>query len=136
MSRIHIEKDDPLTRAIAQRIVKLWDAWLAQDAAAHNALLANDYRAVHPEGFTRAGKPSAKELAAAPIEDYWLREVQAWPVGDEGAIATYTAEVEIRRERHAERHQFAVGEVWMKHGGEWLCRYYHATPLNADTSNP
>ena len=129
MSRVHLEKDDPLTRALAERIEKLWDAYLALDAPAHAQFLADDYRAIHPDGSTRVGKPTADEIAAKPIEDYWLREVQAWPVGAEGAIATYTAEVEVRNGLHAERNQFAVGEVWMKHSGEWLCRYYHATPL-------
>jgi len=75
------------------------------------------------------GKPSAKEMAAAPIEDYWLRDMEAWPVGEEGAIVTYTAEVEVRSGLSAQRFQFAVGEVWMKHAGQWKCRYYHATML-------
>ena len=75
------------------------------------------------------GKPSAKEIAAEPIEDYWLRDLESWPVGDEGAIATYTAEIAVCNGLCAQRFQFAVGEVRMKHGGEWKCRYYHATKL-------
>jgi len=129
MSRIHIIKDDALTLALAERIQRIWEAYLAQDSPAHSALLADDYHAVHPDGSRHSGKPTAAEIAAVPIEDYWLRDVQAWPVGDEGAIATYSAEVEIRLGLHAERHRFTVGEVWMKHSGQWLCRYYHATPL-------
>ena len=129
MTRIHLEKDDALTRALAERIEKIWDAYLAQDAPAHGAFLADDYRAIHPDGSIHTGKPDASQIAAAPIEDYWLRELQAWPVGEEGAIATYTAEVEVRSGLHAERRRFAVGEVWMKHSGQWLCRYYHAALL-------
>ena len=41
----------------------------------------------------------------------------------------YTAEVEVRSGLSAQRFQFAVGEVWMKHAGQWKCRYYHATML-------
>ncbi|HVM74906.1 MAG TPA: nuclear transport factor 2 family protein [Candidatus Saccharimonadales bacterium] len=126
---MRIAKDDALTLALAERIQQVWEAYLAKDAPAHNALLADDYHAVHPDGSMHPDKPTAAEISAAPIEEFWLREIQAWPVGEEGAIATYTAEVEVRRELHAERHQFAVGEVWMKHSGQWLCRYYHATPL-------
>lgn len=99
------------------------------DESAHSALLADDYRAVHPDGTVHMGKPTAKDVAAAPIEDYWLRDLEAWPVGDEGAIATYTAEIEVRSGLSAQRLRFAVGEVWMKQHGEWKCRYYHATML-------
>lgn len=129
MNRIRLEKDDELTRTLAERLRSAWDAYLAMDESAHNEVLADDYRAVHADGSIHLGRPTAKEMAAAPIEDYWLRELQAWPVGGEGAIATYTADVEVRNGLSAERSQFAVGEVWMKHGGVWKCRYYHATPL-------
>lgn len=129
MRRVHAIKNDALTRDLSERLQKLWHAYLVADQEVHSALLADDYRAVHPDGTVHVGKPSAKEIAAEPIEDYWLRDLEAWPVGDEGAIATYTAEIEVRNELSAQRFQFAVGEVWMKHGGEWKCRYYHATML-------
>jgi hypothetical protein len=127
MSRVHAIKDDELTFALAERLSKIWDAYLAVDEKAHSEFLAEDYRAVHPDGTVHIGKPRTADIAAAPIEDYWLRDLEAWAVGEEGAIATYTAEVEVRVGLSAQRFQFAVGEVWMKHGSEWKCRYYHAT---------
>ena len=81
MARIHSPKDNELTRVLAERLEKIWDAYLQVDEEAHSEMLAEDYRAVHPDGTVRIGKPSAKEIAAAPIEDYWLRELEAWPVG-------------------------------------------------------
>lgn len=129
MGRVHKVKNDPLTDALAERLQKIWDAYLVVDEETHSAFLADDYRAVHPDGTVHVGKPSAQEIAAEPIEDYWLRDLEAWSVGGEGAIANYSAEVEVRNGLSAQRFQFAVGEVWMKHGGEWKCRYYHATML-------
>ena len=129
MPRMQAIKTDDLTNTLAERLQKIWDAYLVADEETHSAFLADDYRAVHPDGTIRVGKPSAEEMAAEPIEDYWLRDLQAWPVGNEGAIVSYTAEVEVRSGLSAQRLQFAVGEVWMKHGGEWKCRYYHATML-------
>ena len=129
MGRIHTIKNDPLASALVERLQKIWDAYLLADEKTHSAFLADDYRAVHPDGTVHVGKPSAEEIAAEPIEDYWLRDLEAWPVGEEGAIATYTAEVEVRNGLSARRFQFAVGEVWMKRGGQWKCRYYHATML-------
>ena len=129
MPRIQRAKENDLTRELAERLRNIWDAYLLADEEAHSVMLADDFRAVHPDGTMHVGKPSAKEMAAAPIEDYWLRDMEAWPVGEEGAIVTYTAEVEVRSGLFAQRFQFAVGEVWMKHAGQWKCRYYHATML-------
>jgi hypothetical protein len=129
LGRVHPVTENELTRELAERIQKIWDAYLVVDEAAHSELLSDDYRAVHPDGSVHVGKPTAKEIAAAPIEDYWLRALQAWPVGQEGAIATYHAEVEVRQSLSAQRFRFAVGEVWMKHADEWKCRYDHATML-------
>jgi Domain of unknown function (DUF4440) len=129
VTRIQVGKENELTQALAERLAQVWDAYLMVDEAAHSALLAEDYRAVHPDGAVHIGKPTAKDMVAAPIEDYWLRDLEAWPVGDEGAIVTYTAEIEVRSGLSAQRLRYAVGEVWMKHGGEWKCRYFHATTL-------
>jgi len=131
MGRIHLTKDDRLTRALADRIRGMWDAYMVADEPMHSEFLTDDFRAVHPDGTVHVGKPTLAEIRATPIEDYWLRELQAWPVGGEGAIATYSAEVEVRTGRSARRFKFEVGEVWIKHAGEWKSRYYHATPLKS-----
>jgi len=128
MGGVHAAAQNELTRTLGERLRDLWDAYLQVDEAAHSAILTGEYRAVHPDGSVHLGKPSEKEIAAAPIEDYWRRELQAWPAGEEAAIATYTAEVEVRNGLSANRFKFEVGEVWLKESGEWKCRYYHATP--------
>ncbi|MGB2666174.1 MAG: hypothetical protein WAK48_19370 [Candidatus Acidiferrum sp.] len=66
--------------------------YLQVDEQTHSELLAEDYCAVHPDGTVRIGKPSTKEIAAAPIEDYWLRDLEAWPAGEEGAMLTSEVE--------------------------------------------
>jgi hypothetical protein len=127
MGEVHVAGQNELTRTLAGRLRELWDAHLRLGEAAHSAILATEYRAVHPDGNVHIGKPSAEEIAAAPIEDYWLRELQTWLAGEEAAIATYTAEVEVRSGESPRRFKFEVGEVWSKVGGQWKCRYYHAT---------
>ena len=127
MSKVHAASQSELTQVLASNLRELWDAYLRVDEAAHSALLSDEFRAVHPDGTVHQGKPTAREIAAAPIEDYWLTELQAWPVGDEGAIATYTAEVEVRQDLSAVRFSFSVGEVWIKERSGWKCRYFHAT---------
>jgi uncharacterized protein DUF4440 len=127
MGEVHAVAKNELTRVMADRHREMWDAYMRVDEAAHSAVLAEEFRAVHPDGTVHIGKPSAKEIAAEPIEDYWLTEMQAWPAGEEAAIATYTAEVQVRVDESSVGFKFEVGEVWLREGGQWKCRYYHAT---------
>ena len=116
-----------VTRAISTRLLTLWDAWKNKDAAAHNAALADEYSAVHPDGTLHAGKPTAPEIADAPIIGYNLSVLQVASVGPDAALVTYIAKVEVPCGDHSKHAQFAVGEVWVKQRGEWMCRYYQAT---------
>jgi|SRR5271166_1530481 len=127
MGEVQSATQNELTRVLAERHREMWDAYMRVDEPAHSALLAEEFRAVHPDGTVHIGKPSAAQIAAEPIEDYWLTELQAWPAGEEAAIVTYTAEVQVRVEETSAGFQFEVGEVWLKAGGQWKCRYYHAT---------
>lgn len=119
MGGVPASNQNELTRTIAERLRELWDAYLRVDEAAPSAALTKEYRAVHPDGTVHLGKPSAKEIAAAPIEDCWLGELQVWPTGEEAAIATDTAEVEVRSGLSASHFKFEVGEVWLREGGPW-----------------
>jgi hypothetical protein len=127
MAQVQLLSDNDLTRTLAWRLEEIWDAYVRVDEEAHNKFLSEEFRAVHPDGTVHIGRPTAAEIAAAPIADYWLTELQAWPVGKEGAIASYAAEVEVRTGAASVRRQFLVGEVWLRHGIDWKCRYYHAT---------
>lgn len=129
MGEVHVLSQNDLTRTLAEKLSEIWDAYVRVDEESHSKYLTEDYRAVHPDGSVHIGRPSAADIAAAPIEEYWLADLQAWSVGEEAAIATYTAEVEVRSGTSSGRFQFAVGEVWVKRGNDWKCRYYHATML-------
>lgn len=82
MAKIEFAKRDPLTEALGERLRRLWDAYTGFDAATHDDILAEDYRAVHPDGTVHLGKPTTEDIAAAPIEDYGLSELQAWPIAE------------------------------------------------------
>ncbi len=116
-----------LTDAISPRLFALWDAYKNKDAAAHHQFLTDDYTAVHPDGTLHSGKPTAQQIAAAPIAGYKLSHLRVAPIGADAALVTYIAEVEIPGGNPPARAQFAVSEVWVKQRGEWLCRYYQGT---------
>ncbi len=116
-----------LTQAISPLIHKIWDAYRTGDAAAHSALLADDYTAVHPDGSVHLGKPTAQEIRSAPIGAYVLSDLRVIPTSSDTALANYLATVEIPDAPKLSK--FVVGEVWAKQAGHWKCRYYQATPL-------
>jgi hypothetical protein len=74
--------------------------------------------ALHPR------KPTAQEIAAALIDQYSLTQLQAVPIGHDGALATCITEVVVSSGGSPVTIKFAVGEVWAKQAGEWKCRYY------------
>jgi Domain of unknown function (DUF4440) len=131
MGEVHLLSHNDLTRTLAGKITEVWDAYVRVDEETHSKYLTEDYRAVHPDGSVHIGRPTAAEIAAEPIEDYWLADLQAWSVGEEAAIASYTAGVEVRNGASRERIQFLVGEVWVNRNEDWKCRYYHATMLGS-----
>jgi len=129
MGEIHQLSQSELTTTIAQHLREMWDAYVRIDEPTHTQCFTPDCRAVHPNGTVHIGPPTAAEIAANHIEDYWLTNLQVWPVGQEAAIATFTAEVQVRTGAAPQRFKFEVGEVWIKHAERWKSRYYHATPL-------
>ncbi len=116
-----------LTQAISPLIHNIWDAYRKGDAAAHSALLADDYTAVHPDGSVHLQKPTAQEIQSAPIGAYILSDLRVVPTSSGTALANYLATVEIPNAPKLGK--FVVGEVWVKQGGQWKCRYHQATPL-------
>ena len=118
-----------LTEAIRPRLHAIWEHYKNQEAAAHNALLADDYQAVHPDGTLRNRKPTPQEIAQAPLTAYTLVQVKAVPLGPDAALVTYTAEVTGPSGGKIIHVTYQVGEVWVRRSGEWKCRYYHGTPV-------
>ncbi len=125
MGEIRLLTESELTWMMAEKLRKVWNAWVRRDEAAHDELLAEDYHAVYPDGTVHVGRPGAEEMSAQPVEEYWLTELQAWPVGEEAGIVNYAAEVQAPG--NPARLRFLVGEVWVKRGEKWKCRYHHAT---------
>src|SRR5215469_6245181 len=122
-------KADALTEAIRPRLLAIWEHYKNQEAEAHNALLADNYQAVGPDGSLRSRKPMPEEIAKAPLTTFTLVEVKAVPLGPDAALMTYTAEVDGPSGGNMIHVTYQVGEVWVRRAGEWTCRYYHGTPV-------
>ena len=118
-----------LTEAIRPRLLAIWEHYKNQEAEAHNALLADDYQAVFPDGSLHNRKPTPQEIAQAPLTVFRLERVKAVPLGPAAALVTYTAEVDGPSGSKIIHVTYQVGEVWVRRAGEWKCRYYHGTPV-------
>ncbi|MGC1374067.1 MAG: nuclear transport factor 2 family protein [Candidatus Sulfotelmatobacter sp.] len=127
MNEVLLASDDALTQALAARIKTLWDARRGVDASRLNALLTDDYMAVHPDGTLHVRKPTEQEIALEEIDHYRLTHLRAAPVGPESALVTYFAEIGIASHIGPTNLKFAVGEVWIKQLYDWKCRYSQAT---------
>ena len=114
------------------RVLAIWKHYKNQEPDAHNALLADDYQAVAPDGSFRSGKPMAQEIAKAPLTAFTLVQVKAVPLGPDAALMTYTAEVVGPLGGKMIHVTYQVGEVWVRRAEEWKCRYYQGTPVTKE----
>ena len=114
-----------MTEAISGRLHAQWEGWKNRDAASNNAIIADDFTSFWPDGSRHLGKPTAQQMADQPISGYKLSEFRVVPVGVDTALVTYFAEIRVPG-NDAEFHM-AVGEVWVKRGGQWVIRGYSGT---------
>jgi len=113
------------TEAIRARLLTQWEAWKNQDKASNDAVIADTFDAFCPDGSRRIGKPTAEQMAAEPIAGYKLSEFRAVPVGADAALVTYFAYVSLPNDNAL--YPMAVGEFWVKRGGEWFIRGFSGT---------
>jgi hypothetical protein len=117
---------DALTEAIAGRVRGVWAAWKKGDAGAYAALTTDDYREVLATGTLHFYHFTSQELAAFPISQFTISQLQAVPIGQDGALVTYVGLITFQNSGPG---KFAFGEVWVRQGGEWKCQYSQATTM-------
>jgi hypothetical protein len=123
---VSVATQDALTKTIADRVHRTWAAWKKGDAAAFAALTTEDYRQVLATGTLHFYRPTTQEFAALPIAQYTVSQLQALPIGHDGALVTYVGLINFQ---NAGPGKFVFGEVWAKQGDDWKCRYSQATAM-------
>jgi ketosteroid isomerase-like protein len=121
--------DGALRAEIAPLVQRIWEAYRAGDIAAHNALLTDDYSAIHPDGSVHP-RPTREQILAQPLRSFSLTELTAAPIGDGAALVQYLADVQ-GPPNNPVRVRFRVGELWLKRGQQWKCRSYQPTVMSA-----
>jgi hypothetical protein len=114
-----------MTEAIYPRLTAQWEGWKKQDPAPNDAIIADDFHSFWPDGSQHIGRPTAQQMAEQPIAGYKLSEFRAVPVGADGALVTYFADIKTPGDNV--EHHMAVGEFWVKRNGQWFIRGYSGT---------
>jgi hypothetical protein len=123
---VAVATQDALTKTIADRVRQSWAAWKRGDAAAFAALTTDDYREVAATGTLHFYRFTSQELAALPITQFTISQLQARPIGQGGALVTYVGLITFQNGGPG---KFAFGEIWVKQGDEWKCQYSQATAM-------
>jgi len=125
MEMAHNVSIPEMTEAISARLVAQWEGWKNQDPAPNDAIIADDFNSFSPDGSRHIGKPTAQQMSEQPITGYKLSELRVVPIGADGALVTYFADVKTPGDYG--EFQMAVGEVWVKRDGQWLIRGFSGT---------
>jgi hypothetical protein len=123
---VSVAAQDALTKTLAGRVRQEWAAWKKGDAAAFDAVTTDDYREVSATGTPHFYRFTSQELAAFPISQFTISQLQALPVGSGGALVTYVGLITFQNGGPG---KFFFGEVWVNQGGEWKCQYSQATAM-------
>jgi hypothetical protein len=123
---VSVTTQDPLTKTLADRVREVWASWKKGDSAAFAALTTDDYREVAATGTLHYYRFTSQEFAAFPITQFTISQLQALPIGQEGALVTYVGLITFQNGGPL---KFAFGEVWVKQGDGWKCQYSQATTM-------
>jgi|GEM_PF-4793990 hypothetical protein len=115
---------DPLTKIIAERLRSRMNAFKKSDAVTYSTFLTEDFRSIDIFGLLHGYKPTPQEFASFPVSQYIASQVLAVPIGQEGALVTYTLTLTQLNQGPI---KLTVGEVWVKQGGLWKCQYSQTT---------
>ena len=116
-----------MTDPIQARLLIQWEAWKRKDKPSNDAVIADDFQSIGPDGSRRLGKPPVQQMIDEPITAYKLSQFRVVPVGADTALVTYLADVTLPGDNPA--FHMAVGEVWMRRNGQWLIHAFSGTPL-------
>ncbi len=105
---------------------RVWDALVAGDADADQALLSDDFVGIYPTGF--AGRDDhVGQLADGPtVAAYSIEQPGLVGVGDDAALLAYAAR--FRRTGAAEWETMYVSSLWCRRDERWVNTFSQDTP--------
>jgi hypothetical protein len=109
---------------------KAWEDYKNKNKDAFAAVLAEGFAAVEEDGAgSKDAKAAVAEIDQFDIKQYNLKDIAVKPLGADAALVTYIAEYSGTAAGQPIQEKDAMGEVWVKRGGDWKELYAQATKV-------
>jgi len=122
---------NPATANILEtKIRKAWADYKNRDKKAFAAILADGFAEVTNEAEGSFGEEAELgEMDHFNLVRFELKDFKYRPIGNGGALMTYTAEYGGSYDNAPLQMRAIYGEVWVKQGGEWKLLWVQETKL-------
>ncbi len=120
----------PSASALEANVRKSWEQFKTKDKVGFAAGLALGYHAVEDDGEgSRDAKAEVAEIDDFALSQYTLTKFHVTSLGAGSALVTYTAEYSGTADGQPVHDKIAVGEIWVKRGGDWKELYSQDTKV-------
>jgi hypothetical protein len=123
-----VPAEPDLKSLFESRVHAEWEALKNKDKKAYADLLADDFEGVEVDGRGERTKNQAlTELADENVFHYTLWGLKVIPLGPDAAFVIYEVTMEFPPRSVLRYSRVYVGEVWVKHEGQWRELHYQET---------
>jgi hypothetical protein len=123
-------EDASAVKVLEAKIRKAWEDYKNRNKEAFAAILANGFAEVTNDADGIFGKEAElAEMDQFNLLHYELRDFKLRPVGNGGAVMTYTAEYSGTYANAPIQMKAIYGEVWLKVGRDWKLLWVQETKL-------
>jgi hypothetical protein len=121
---------DPVTAALIAKSKSVIQAMKSKNAAALNAVVADDFRIVSSDGKVHGKGELLGAAQEGELQDFMFYGAQVIEVDSQSAIVTYNLILTMPEgdDGMAPRYQ-KVSDLWVRQGEDWRLKFEQATPL-------
>ncbi|MGR3636342.1 MAG: DUF4440 domain-containing protein [Shimia sp.] len=117
----------PLKTRLLDLEIRVWEALVSGDRRADDALLADDFIGVYPDGFFGKDAHVGQLDGGSTVAQYRLSHVQLRQVSDVAGVLIYRADY-LRTEQQGWE-VMLVSSLWEIRDGDWVNTFSQDTPL-------
>jgi len=119
-----------LQTALEQREKQGWEAFKNKDKTAFAAIVTDDYTAVIADGSGERDLTGTLDaMKEITINSYTLSDFKLTWIGSNAALLHYRASANYTIGNQTISGKLAVGDIWVKRGGQWKSLRYHETEM-------